>query len=66
MRMVRTPIISNACSVARPIGICHGLNSENSPRIVTTARKGIRQLAIIDSMFTQLPTPLDCISSAAR
>src|SRR5438132_6405290 len=61
-----TPMISSACAVALPIGICHGLNSAHSPRMVTSARCGKRQLASSDSMLMQLPTPLDCISSTAR
>src|SRR5579883_702333 len=61
-----TPMISSACRVALPIGICQGLNSAHSPRMVTKVRKGSRQLASSDSMLTQLPTPLDCIKSTAR
>jgi hypothetical protein len=59
-------MISNACGVAFPIGICHGLNSAHSPRIVTNVRNGRRQLAASENMFTQLPTPLDCINSTER
>ena len=35
-------MISSACGVALPIGICHGLNSAHSPRIVTKVRNGMR------------------------
>ena len=49
-----------------PIGTCHGLNSAHSPRIVTSMTSGKRQVFVSDSMLMQLPTPLDCISSAPR
>src|SRR5712671_1097512 len=48
------------------MGICHGLNSANSPRIVTSTRQGKLQLRISENMLMQLPTPLLCIRSAAR
>ncbi len=53
-------------STIEPIGTCQGLNSSHSPRIVTSISIGKRQARISDSMLTQLPTPLDCISSAER
>src|SRR6185295_7420364 len=56
----------NVGSTIEPIGTCHGLNSSHSPRIVTSISIGKRQARISDSMFTQLPTPLDCISNAER
>ncbi len=65
-RSTVTPMAASTAGVAAPMATCHGLNSAHSPRIVTTASSGKRQLAIRDSMLTQLPTPLDCISRTAR
>ena len=59
-------MIARASGVAWPMGTCHGLNSPHSPRMVTRARSGKRQVAIRESMLMQLPTPLDCIRSTAR
>ena len=53
-------------SVIDPIGTCHGLNSPNSPRMVTRVRQGKPQFFNSENMLMQLPTPLLCISSAAR
>jgi hypothetical protein len=59
-------VVPGLGSTIEPIGTCHGLNSSHSPRMVMKVTIGRRQLRISDSMLTQLPTPLDCISSAAR
>ena len=56
----------SACWVAAPSGICHGLNSAYSPRIVTKVRNGNSARCSSENMFTQFPTPLLCISSTAR
>jgi hypothetical protein len=53
-------------STIDPIGTCQGLNSSHSPRIVISISSGNRQVLASDSMLTQLPSPLDCISSAER
>ena len=53
-------------SVIEPIGTCHGLKSSNSPRIVTRITHGTAQFRSSENVLMQLPTPLDCISSAAR
>ena len=58
------PINSIAGPAARPIGTCQGLNSPHSPRMVTIVKNGNRQLLTRLNILTQLPTPLDCISSA--
>ncbi|MNJ63605.1 hypothetical protein D3C77_595200 [compost metagenome] len=60
------PISSSACWVVLPMGPCQGLNSAYSPRMVTNVRKGKLALRSNENMFTQLPTPLLCMSSAAR
>src|SRR5205823_10373319 len=57
---------SNTRAVLDPIGTCQGLNSPHSPRIVTRVRKGKRKIWVSENMLTQLPTPLDCISSSPR
>ena len=57
---------SNSFPVACPIGTCQGLPSPNSPRMPTTARNGKRQFFNSEKVLMQLPTPLLCISSAAR
>ena len=57
---------SNSFPVACPIGTCQGLPSPNSPRMPTTVRKGKRQFFNSEKALMQLPTPLLCISSAAR
>ena len=59
-------MVSTTVCVARLIGTCHGLNSPHSPRIVTSATKGVRHCATSENMLTQLPTPLDCISITPR
>jgi hypothetical protein len=48
------------------MGFCQGLNSAYSPRMVTRVKNGNLQLSSSENMFTQLPTPLLCISSTAR
>src|SRR6266571_1266980 len=48
------------------MGTCQGLRSPVSPRMVTSIRSGKPQVAARVSAFTQLPTPLDCMRSAAR
>jgi hypothetical protein len=55
-----------ASSVIVPIGTCQGLNSSNSPRLVTSTTQGKPQLPSSENILMQLPTPLDCISKAAR
>ncbi|SKX88116.1 Uncharacterised protein [Mycobacteroides abscessus subsp. abscessus] len=60
------PPSSSARWVVEPIGICHGLNSAYSPRIVTRVRNGNRHISSNENMFRQLPTPLLCISNAER
>src|SRR3546814_8043578 len=60
------PICFSAGSVACPIGFCHGLNSAQSPRIVTSISSGKRVIAWSARVLMQLPTPLDCISRAPR
>ena len=44
------------------MGICHELNSPNSPLIVIKVTNGKLQFDNIESMFIQFPTPLLCIS----
>src|ERR1700728_827562 len=44
-----------------PIGTCHGLNSPNSPRMVTKTTQPKPQLRKSENILMQLPTPLDCI-----
>ena len=63
---VMTPESSSTPAVDCPIGTCQGLNSPYCPRMVTRISSGKRQVRASDSMLMQLPTPLDCISSAAR
>jgi hypothetical protein len=63
---VRLLINSSASSVIEPIGTCHGLNSPNSPRMVTSTKQGKPQFFSSENMLMQLPTPLDCINSVAR
>src|SRR3954467_8086486 len=58
-----TPIASSEGRVPCPIGICHGLNSPQSPRMVTIINSGMWQITGSDSMLMQLPTPLDCSRS---
>ncbi len=48
------------------MGTCQGLNSPHSPRMVTRVSSGNLQVFTSESMLTQLPTPLDCISRALR
>src|SRR3546814_11994463 len=60
------PICFSAGSVACPIGFCHGLNSAQSPRIVTSLSSGKRVIACSASVLMQLPTPLGCLSSPPR
>src|SRR5262249_17829854 len=55
-----TPMASSEGRVPCPIGICHGLNSPQSPRMVTIINSGMWQMTGSDSMLMQLPTPLDC------
>jgi hypothetical protein len=56
----------NTSGVVEPIGGCQALTSPHSPRIATMVRNGIRQIRMSDSILTQLPTPLDCISRTER
>ena len=63
---VRDPDSTACVTVVEPMGICHWLTSPHSPRIATMVRNGILQMRMSDSMFRQLPTPLDCISSTQR
>ena len=61
-----TPMASSEGRVPCPIGICHGLNSPQSPRMVTIINSGMWQITGSDSMLMQLPTPLDCSSRTPR
>ena len=49
--------------LARPIGTCQGLVSPAWPRMVATISSGKRQVRVRDSMLTQLPMPLPCMST---
>src|SRR5205823_7339239 len=53
-------------SVIDAIGTCHGLNSANSPRMVTSTSVEKPQFFSSENILMQLPTPLLCISRAAR
>src|SRR5438105_4772113 len=66
MRRQMTPIACNTGSTAWPIGYCHGFPSPKSPRMLTRVRNGKCPPLIKDSMLTQLPVPLDCISRTPR
>src|SRR5438477_6463619 len=66
IRCTSTPACSRMGSVPFPMGICQGLNSPHSPRIVTSISSGNRQTVESESMLMQLPTPLLCISSTPR
>src|SRR6187551_2335856 len=48
-----TPIASSEGRVPCPIGICHGLNSPQSPRMVTIINSGMWQITGSDSMLMQ-------------
>ena len=63
---VTSPHSRSTSGVIWPIGSCQGLASPNWPRMVTITRPATPQLRHNDSMFTQLPTPLDCMSTALR
>lgn len=63
---VITAIKFKAASVACPIGICHWLNSAQSPRMVTIINSGKREQFWRASVLIQLPTPLDCNNKAPR
>ena len=62
-RFTSVPIASSTAGVALPIGTWNGLNSPNSPRMVTSIGSGVRCATATESMLMQLPTPLLCISS---
>ena len=61
-----TPIASSEGRVPCPIGTCQGLNSPQSPRMVTIINSGMWQITGSDSMLMQLPTPLDCSGQTPR
>ncbi len=63
IRMQTIPMASSTSCVAWPIGICQGFPSPKSPRMLISSSIGNLPLFTSERKFTQLPTPLDCISS---